>query len=99
MFESFFERVVWQCVEGGLVDGKKLFCDSSLIEPDASRNSVVNTQGLRYYLNPAYREREARLEEREEKKRKDRKNCPPKERSISASILWSHPLLTGHASV
>ncbi len=44
LFRSFFERVVWQCVESGLVDGSKLFCDSSLIEADASRNSVIDTQ-------------------------------------------------------
>jgi transposase len=25
LFRRFFERIVWQCVEGGLVDGKKLF--------------------------------------------------------------------------
>ena len=69
LFRSFFERVVWQCVEGGLVDGRKLFCDSSLIEADASCNSVVDTQGLKRYLNPAYRELEARLEERGEKEK------------------------------
>jgi transposase len=66
LFRSFFERIVWQCVESGLVDGRKLFCDSSLIEADASCNSVVDTEGLKRYLNPAYRELEARLEEREE---------------------------------
>lgn len=65
LFRSFFERIVWQCVEAGLVDGKKLFCDSSLVQADASCNSIVDTQGLRRYLNPAYRELEKRLEERE----------------------------------
>jgi transposase len=75
LFRRFFERIVWQCVEGGLVDGKKLFCDSSLIEADASCNSVVDTQGLKRYLNPAYRELEARLEEREEKQ--EHKEDPP----------------------
>jgi len=77
LFQSFFERVVWQCVEGGLVDGRKLFCDSSLIEADASCNSVVDTQGLKRYLNPAYRELEVRLEEREEKEEEENKNDPP----------------------
>ena len=75
LFRRFFERIVWQCVEGGLVDGKKLFCDSSLIEADASCNSVVDTQGLKRYLNPAYRELEARLEEREQKQ--EHKEEPP----------------------
>ncbi len=71
LFRRFFERIVWQCVESGLVDGRKLFCDSSLIEADASCNSVEDTQGLKRYLSPAYRELEARLEEREEKAKKD----------------------------
>ncbi len=30
-FRGFYERVVWQCVESGLVDGSKIFVDSSLI--------------------------------------------------------------------
>jgi transposase len=34
-FRSFFERVVWQCVEAGLVDGSKIFVDSSLVDADA----------------------------------------------------------------
>jgi transposase len=71
LFRGFFERIVWQCVESGLVDGRKLFCDSSLVEADASCNSVVDTQGLKRYLNPAYQELEARLEEREEKETND----------------------------
>jgi len=50
LFQSFFERVVWQCVQSGLVEGSKLFCDSSLIDADASCNSVIDTQGLRRYL-------------------------------------------------
>src|SRR2546428_1030285 len=76
LFRSFFERIVWQCVQSGLVDGRKLFCDSSLVEADASCNSVVDTQGLKRYLNPAYREFEARLEEREEEE-EDNKDDPP----------------------
>ena len=58
------------------MDGSKLFCDSSLIEADASRNSVIDTQGLRRYLSPAYKELEARLEEREEA-REDNHEDPP----------------------
>jgi len=68
---------VWQCVEGGLVNGRKLFCDSSLIEADASCNSVVDSQGLKRYLNPAYQELETRLEEREEKEKEENNNDPP----------------------
>ena len=62
-FKSFFERIVWQCVEAGLVDGSKLFMDSSLVAAGASNNSVVNTTKLQRYLNKSYRILEERLEE------------------------------------
>jgi len=71
LFRRFFERIVWQCVESGLVDGKKLFCDSSLIEADASCNSVIDTQGLKRYLSRAYRELEVRLEDQEKEEKDD----------------------------
>jgi transposase len=84
LFRGFFERIVWQCVQSGLVDGSKLFCDSSLIEADASLNSVVDTQGLKRYLNPAYRELEARLEEREEQ---EEDNDDPQDRSPRQNVV------------
>ena len=65
-FRNFFERVVWQCVEGGLVDGSKLFIDSSLVDANASNNSVIDTQYLKIHLRDNYRKLEARLEEVEE---------------------------------
>ena len=43
VFESFFLRVVWPCVEAGLVDGNKIFVDASFVEADASMNSLVGT--------------------------------------------------------
>ena len=62
-FRNFFERIVWQCVEAGLVDGKKLFVDASLIDADASNNSVVDTKRLNKYLNKGYRRLEKRLDD------------------------------------
>jgi transposase len=64
-FRNFFERIVWQCVEAGLVDGKKLFVDASLIDADASNNSVVDTKHLKKYLNKGYRRLEKRLDDLE----------------------------------
>jgi hypothetical protein len=63
--------VLWQCVGRGLVDGSKIFVDSSLIQADASNNSVVDTESLRKYLNESYRELERRLERDSEDKEKD----------------------------
>ena len=62
VFQCFFERIVWQCVEASLVDGSKLFVDSSLIEANASNNSVVDRASLRYRLSRHYHELERRLE-------------------------------------
>ena len=90
LFQSFFERIVWQCVEAGLVDGRKLFCDSSLVQADASCNSVVDTQGLRRYLNPAYRELEKRLEDREhnnEQENADSGDDPPRRNFVNQRYL------------
>jgi len=64
-FKRFFERVVWQCVEAGLVDGKTLFLDTSLIDADASNNSVVDTKRLKKYLEKGYRRLEKRLDDLE----------------------------------
>jgi transposase len=62
-FKGFFERIVWQCIEAGLVDGSKIFMDASLIRADASRNSVVKTKGLRRRIRHNFRELEARLDD------------------------------------
>ena len=65
-FKSFFERIVWQCVETGLVDGSKLFMDSSLIQADAATNSVINKENeLKIHLAARFKELESRLEEKE----------------------------------
>lgn len=62
-FKTFFENIVWQCVQAGLVDGRKLFMDSSVVQADASNNSVVNKESLKRYLNKSYQVLESRLEE------------------------------------
>jgi transposase len=62
-FKHFFERIVVQCVNTGLVDGTKIFMDSSLIDADASNSSIVDTHSLKRHLNEHYRELEKRLDE------------------------------------
>lgn len=65
VFRSFFERIVWQCVEKGLVSGDKLFIDASLIKADASNNSVVDRKDINRYLNRKYMELEDKLEDKD----------------------------------
>jgi transposase len=67
-FKKFFEHIVWQCVEAGLIDGTKLFLDASLIDANASNNSVVDTHNLKKYLNKGYRHLEKRLDDLEVQK-------------------------------
>jgi transposase len=79
-FQALFERIVWQCVESGLVEGNKLFIDSSLIEADASNNSVVDRHHLKRHLNESYREFEERLDEIA-----DEKTTPANSRYVSTT--------------
>jgi transposase/uncharacterized protein (UPF0179 family) len=65
-FKIFFERIVWQCVDAGLVDGSKLFMDGCLIQANASNNSVVNKESLTRYLNKSYQTLESRLDQEQD---------------------------------
>jgi transposase len=67
LFYKFFVQIVEQCVECGLVDGDKLFADSTLVDANASIDSVVNKESSKRYLNERYRELEEKLEEKEDK--------------------------------
>ena len=64
VFERLFVGTVGQCVESGLVDGKKLHVDSSLIDADASRESVMKgPPELIAALKRAYQATESKLGE------------------------------------
>jgi transposase len=65
VFKHFFERIVVQCVEKGLVDGTKIFMDASLIDANASNSLFMDKHSLKKYLNDGYVELEKRLEEKE----------------------------------
>lgn len=41
VFEQLFVQIVGQCVKAGLVDGKKIHVDASLIDANASKDSVI----------------------------------------------------------
>jgi transposase/uncharacterized protein (UPF0179 family) len=77
-FKTFFEQIVLQCVDAGLIDGRKLFADSSIMQADASNNSVVKTDSLNRYLNKGYQILESRLEKQKGPSAKDDNHTPPK---------------------
>jgi transposase len=85
VFKSFFERIVFQCVQAGLVDGRKIFMDSSLIDADASNSSVIDTKSLKNQLRKNYKELESRLEERDESRDSSRNHQKANKRYISST--------------
>jgi transposase len=63
VFESLFVRTIGQCVEAGLVDGHKLHVDSSLIDANAAKKSVIKgAPELIAALKRAYQATERKLE-------------------------------------
>jgi transposase len=63
-FERFFVRVVRECVESGLVDGTKVHLDGSLVDANASTDSVMKgPPELIAALKRCYKGEEAKLEE------------------------------------
>ena len=68
VFRELFQRVLLQAVESGLVDGEKLFADASLVEADASKDSVKRIS--RMELVSTYAELVKRLDDKEEESKK-----------------------------
>lgn len=69
-FERFFVRTVGRCVAVGLVDGKKIHIDSSLIDADASRESTVRASPeMVAALREAFAVEESKFEIAEEERR------------------------------
>jgi transposase len=64
VFCQLFVRTVHQCVAAGLVEGRKLHIDSSLVRADASRDSLTKASSeLVRALRQAYSEEEQKLDE------------------------------------
>lgn len=64
LFENLFVRVVGQCVQAGLVEGKKIHMDGSLIQANASTNSVIKgPPELITALRQAYQAEERKLDD------------------------------------
>jgi transposase len=64
LFEELFVRSVRQCVEAGLVDGTKVHVDGSLVDADASRDSVVKADAETIArIRAAYGAQERKLDE------------------------------------
>jgi transposase len=63
VFERLFVRTVEQCVQAGLVDGRLLHLDSTIVEAHASKNSVLQSSPeMVAALRQAYQEQTGKLE-------------------------------------
>jgi transposase len=63
VFEALFVRTVQQCVGAGLVDGRLLHVDSTIVKANASKNSVLQSSPeMVSALRQAYQEQSAKLE-------------------------------------
>lgn len=64
VFETLFARVVAQCLMAGLVNGRKIHMDGSLIDANASKESIVHgSPELIAQLRDALRPETAKLDE------------------------------------
>jgi len=67
IFEELFVQTVRQCVEAGLVDGEKLHMDGSLIDANASNDSIrTGPAALIEKLRQAYRGQAEKLDDEED---------------------------------
>src|SRR5246500_5954695 len=72
VFVAVFSRVVAQCVKTGLVEGTKIHADSSLVDANASLNSVRELDAATLdQIRQACREQTEKLDETEFKKDKE----------------------------
>lgn len=55
VFETFFNRILEQCVKAGLVSGEKVFADSTIIRANASLKSLVLRKDA---IEPAFSSKE-----------------------------------------
>lgn len=63
VFESLFVRIVAQCVGHGLVGGEKIHMDGSMIDADASKDSVIKgAPGLIAALKDVFRDESEKFE-------------------------------------
>jgi len=63
VFEQLFVQVVGSCVEAGLVEGRKIHMDGSLVDADASQKSVIcGAEELIAALKRSYGVQERKLE-------------------------------------
>ena len=62
VFRRVFERVLWQCAQAGLVNGDKIFVDSTYVRANASNSTIIDRESLKYSVSKHFAGLEKRLE-------------------------------------
>lgn len=84
VFESLFVMVVRQCVEKGLVSGEKIHMDGSLVNANASKNSVVKgSEEMVSRIRAAVQSQVQKLDEEEELARGRKYHSTVNDKAIS----------------
>lgn len=104
VFEEFFQKILSQCVQAGLVKCEKVFMDSTLIEANASLKSIVpRSESFQVQLSP----KEYVEKIYAENPVKDEKGVPSeiqdeqKEATLSSGVqdeLWDFPVYESQKS-
>jgi len=89
IFEDMFVRIVKMCVEAGLVEGSKIHMDGSLVNANASRESMHSgPPELIEALRQAYRHEEAKLEDSNDD---GGKNYSPRKKPTATLVSKTDP--------
>jgi IS5 family transposase len=84
VFESLFVRIVGQCVEKGLVNGAKIHMDGSVIDANASKNSVVKgSEEMISRIRTAVQSQVQKLDEEQELARRRKYHATVNDKAVS----------------
>lgn len=92
-FEVFFVRMVQQCIELGLVDGRKIHADSTFVDANASNDQILKgSPKLIEALRHAFQKEDQKIEDTDTPTDSDDSPLPPSSDSISdVSLKVVHP--------
>src|SRR5215472_5571969 len=95
VFVSLFSRVVQQCVEAGLVEGRKIHVDASLVDADANLGSVkpLSAETLKAIEQTA-KEQVQKLDEHDQDQ-----EPPSQEAAVAVQLLANTPKPIANSAV
>jgi len=88
VFESVFVRTVQQCIEASLVDGSKVHMDSTLVDADASKDSVKKgSPELVATLRRLFSDQEQKFEEEKPSSQDEDEHSDGDQKGVNRSLV------------